>query len=163
MFAHRYTDENTYEVVEYFDGGSRVLPPDQHDYLAWLAAGNTPMIEAAGRFLSVVNEALVVNPSKATILAMEAPVLLRQAVVAAVQELLDAKAHERSYDNIFTLVSYAESTDPVFHAEGQAGLIWRDQVWASCRQLMEDVVAGRRTIPTVDQVLAELPAFTWPE
>jgi hypothetical protein len=72
MYAHRYTDENTFQVIQYYNGGSRVIPADQHDYLDWLAAGGVPVIEAAGRFLSVVDNKLVVDPNKDSILAAEA-------------------------------------------------------------------------------------------
>ena len=72
MYAHRYTDENTFQVIQYYNGGSRILSHDQHDYLAWLAAGNTAASITAGRFLSVANNQLVVDPNKASILAAEA-------------------------------------------------------------------------------------------
>ena len=71
MYAKRYKTETDYEVIHYYNGGSRVVSPDQHDYLAWLAAGNTPTIEAAGRFLSVVDGKLFVDPNKASVLAAE--------------------------------------------------------------------------------------------
>ena len=80
MFTHRYTDETTYQVVEKWAGGERVLPHDQHDYLEWVALGNVPPIEANGRFLSVVDGVLVVDPNKATILAAEEAA--RQAEIA---------------------------------------------------------------------------------
>jgi len=80
MYAHRYTDETNYQVIEYFTGGSRILPHDQHDYLDWVAAGGVPTIEAAGRFLSVVDGVLVVDPNKAAILAAEEAA--RQAEIA---------------------------------------------------------------------------------
>jgi hypothetical protein len=72
FYAHRYTDETTYQVIHYFNGGFRVIQPDQHDYLAWVEAGGKPLIEAVGRFLSVANGVLVVDPKKAATLAAEA-------------------------------------------------------------------------------------------
>ena len=91
MYAHRYTDETTYQVIEYYPGGSRPISHDQHDYLAWVAAGGVPAIEAAGRFLSVVDGWLVVDPNKATILAAEEAArqaeIVRQAAKA--QAILD--------------------------------------------------------------------------
>ena len=80
LFFHIYTDETTYQVIEKWDGGERVLPHDQHDYLEWVALGNVPPIEANGRFLSVVDGVLVVDPNKATILAAEEAA--RQAEIA---------------------------------------------------------------------------------
>ena len=70
MYANRYIDENTFLVVQYYNGGSRILQPDQHDYLTWVAAGNKPTIEAEGRFLSVINGKLVVDPNKDSIIAI---------------------------------------------------------------------------------------------
>ena len=70
LFTHRYTTPTTYQVVEYYQGGSRILPHDQHDYLKWCET-NTPAIEASGRFLSVVDGVLVVDPNMETILAAE--------------------------------------------------------------------------------------------
>jgi hypothetical protein len=71
MYAKRYKTETDYQIIHYYNGGSRVIPPDQHDYLDWLAAGGVPMIETAGRFLSIVDGQLVVDPNKAAILAAE--------------------------------------------------------------------------------------------
>jgi hypothetical protein len=58
-------------IAHYDDGDERIVDHAQHDYLAWRAAGGIPIIEAAGRFLSVVDNQLVVNPQKASILAAE--------------------------------------------------------------------------------------------
>jgi hypothetical protein len=87
MYAHRYIDENTYQVIHYFNGGSRILRSDQHDYLAWLASGNVPTIEAAGRFLSVVDGKLIVDPEKDSILTAEAAARAESAIKAALREI----------------------------------------------------------------------------
>ncbi len=84
------------------------------------------------------------------------------AVVSAVQSFLDRTAQERQYDNIFTLISYILSPDPVFKAEAEAGNVWRDAVWVQCREIKDAVIAGTRPLPTVKEVLAELPAMVWP-
>ena len=87
MYSKRYIDENTYQIIEYFAGGERVIPADQHDYVTWLAEGNTPTIEAEGRFLSVVDGVLVVDPNKDTILFTEA----KEAKINAISNLRDSK------------------------------------------------------------------------
>lgn len=108
MYAHRYIDENRYQVIEYYNGGSRILQPDQHDYLDWIKAGNQPKIEAAGRFLSVVDGKLVVDPEKGAILAAEAAVravtearaVLREidiASIRSIREYLAAKEDAPEY------------------------------------------------------------------
>ena len=74
---------------------------------------------------------------------------------------MDTKAQERGYDNIHTACSYANSTDEVFQAEGIACLAWRDSVWRKCYSLLDEVKAGKRAIPTLEEVIAELPVLVW--
>jgi hypothetical protein len=82
---------------------------------------------------------------------------------AAVQAWLDDTAEERNYDHILSACSYVTSTNPQFQAEGQACVAWRDAVWASCYQIMGEVMAGNRVAPaTTGDLIAELPAIVWP-
>lgn len=84
------------------------------------------------------------------------------AITAAVQRHLDATARTRNYDGILSLCSYATSTNPKFGPEGQAGVAWRDAVWAACYAILADVQAGNRAVPTEAQLLIELPSMGWP-
>ena len=84
-------------------------------------------------------------------------------LTSAIQSMLDEKAKERNYDSILSLCTYATSTAAKFSAEGQAGVSWRDEVWAKGYAILADVESGARAIPTVDELLAELPNFVWPE
>ena len=102
MFAKRYISENEYQVVEYYDGGSRILPIDQHDYLAWCKE-NTPKIEAGDRFLSVVDEKIVVAPDKEAILAAE----------AAAQAAEEARIAQKQQDIIDNLPSWQQISDAI--------------------------------------------------
>lgn len=83
-------------------------------------------------------------------------------MTAKVQAHMDVKARERNYDGILSLCTYATSVVPKFAAEGQAGVEWRDAVWARCYEILADVQAGTRPTPTAEQLIAELPIFTWP-
>jgi F0F1-type ATP synthase epsilon subunit len=91
MYVKQYNTETEYQVIEYYQGGSRIISHNQHDYLEWVALGNIPTVEAAGRFLSVVNGVLVVDPNKASILAAEeaARVVEQQKQAAKAQALID--------------------------------------------------------------------------
>jgi len=106
------------------------------------------------------NEPVTIAPPPPPPPPTEAEII--SALSAAVQRHLDTTARTHNYDGILSLCSYAASTDPVFSAEGQAGVAWRDDCWRTCYQVMGAVKAGARAIPTVDELLALLPAMTWP-
>jgi len=82
----------------------------------------------------------------------------RQSIFSkAIQSHLDAEAQKAGYDDIVSASSYAGYTNP-FQAEGKSFLTWRGAVWNYAFQQMQAVVAGTRTEPTVDELIAELPA-----
>lgn len=84
------------------------------------------------------------------------------AVQVAVQQRLDDFARTRAYDGILSAATYATSAVPKFAAEGQCAVQARDATWAAYYTIMADVQAGMRAMPSVDDVLAELPALEWP-
>lgn len=91
------------------------------------------------------------------------PEQIQKALTDAVQAFLDNKAKERNYDNILTACSYANSIDPIFQSEALACVAWRDNVWRTCYNILYEVTAGQRKIPTDEELLAELPELVWPE
>ena len=82
---------------------------------------------------------------------------------AAVQKHLDDFARTRGYDGIMSAATYATSTVPKFKAEGQYCVEARDATWAKCYEVLAAVEAGSRPMPTLDELLAELPVLTWPD
>lgn len=78
-------------------------------------------------------------------------------VESAVQSMLDESSRSRGYDNIISECSYATSTG-AFGAEAQITVNWRDAVWSYVFKVQADVLAGTRTEPTLEALLAELPA-----
>lgn len=86
---------------------------------------------------------------------------IQKVLTIAVQAHMDTIAQTRNYDNIHTACSYANSTDEIFSAEGQACLAWRDAVWRKCYDILAEVKAGTRGIPTVEELIAELPIIEW--
>ena len=94
---------------------------------------------------------------------VEAMTSLKQSLTSAVQKHMDDTAKERNFDDILSLCTYATSAMPKFKAEGQAGVEWRDDVWLYCYAELDKVLAGERGTPTTQELIDELPVFTWPE
>lgn len=80
-----------------------------------------------------------------------------------VQQHLDNFARTRNYDGILSAATYVTSTVPKFKAEGQYAVEARDATWAKCYEILAAVEAGTRPMPTLDELLAELPALVWPQ
>jgi len=92
------------------------------------------------------------------------PVLTPEEQIAAftkaVQAMLDAQARSMGYDNIFTAVTYAdEPVVPSFQSEGRSLRAWRSLTWQACHSALDAVTAGERAVPTINELLAELPVF----
>ena len=81
----------------------------------------------------------------------------------AIQRYLDAFAQTRNYDGIMSAATYATSTMPKFKTEGQYAVEARDATWAKGYEILGEVLAGQRPMPTIGEVIAELPPLAWPE
>lgn len=86
----------------------------------------------------------------------------QQQVVQEAQLRLDSFFRQRGYDGVLSCATYATSTVPKFAAEGQYAVDARDATWSKLYQIMADVEAGTRTVPTLEVILAELPVLAWP-
>lgn len=86
---------------------------------------------------------------------------LRVVMTAAIQKLLDDTARSRGYDHMLSLVSYSASANSTFAAEAAAGMAFRDACWAKGFEILAAVEGGTRPVPTVEQLLAEMPAIGW--
>ncbi|CAB4211807.1 hypothetical protein UFOVP1419_28 [uncultured Caudovirales phage] len=129
-------------------------------YQHWLDDGLSVLIVDNNVFATHI-----INNDPVTIIPEPVPPTPEQitaSLVNAVQKHLDATARTRNYDGILSLCSYATSTDPVFSAEGQAGVAWRDACWRYSYQVQVDIVAELRTVPTPAELVAELPVMVWP-
>lgn len=91
----------------------------------------------------------------------EIKINLKNDVIRLIQRTLDSAARSRNYDSIISLCSYSNSTDPIFAAEGQAGVAWRDACWRYASTALAEVEAGIRPIPTPEELIAELPTLGW--
>lgn len=114
------------------------------EYGAWITAGNVPL---------PMEE---VTPAPPTVPEMVE--LYRQAI----QDHLDAAAKLRDYDNIQTASLRAALPNSPFHAEGVAYGEWMDACWAKGIEVMNAAIAGTIPIPTVQELLIELPDLVLP-
>lgn len=79
---------------------------------------------------------------------------------ARVQRWLDDQAQALGYDDIKSAVTYAdEPSVPKFQQEGQAMRQLRSMAWARCYEILNAVQAGQRSIPTEDELIAEMEAL----
>ena len=88
---------------------------------------------------------------------------LQKLFTDAIQGHLDAFARTRNYDGILSAATYATSTVEKFRVEGQYAVEARDATWAKGYEILAQVAAGQRPIPTLAEVIAELPVLAWPE
>jgi len=85
-----------------------------------------------------------------------------QSYISHMQKRLDDFARTRGYDGVLSCCTYATSTVAKFKAEGQYMVDARDQTWSAGYQILAQVESGARTIPSLDELDAELPVLSWP-
>jgi hypothetical protein len=90
------------------------------------------------------------------------PLPVESDYVNAIQAMLDRKVQERRYLSILSACSYAASTNTTFKAEADACNAWRDAVWLKAYSVLDEVKTGTLAQPAIPDLLAMLPALTWP-
>ena len=136
----RLNEINTLEIPEGFQSGAS-------DYVE---TGLLPRDEDGGvlsLFASLIEQP---DPTNTTLITIYR---------AAAGEYLDRLAQEQDYESILTLCTYAVSSNPARKAEGQAGIVCRDNVWDHVDQVLTDVVNKVRLVPSVEELLGELPTI----
>ena len=84
-------------------------------------------------------------------------------ITASTQRKLDEFAKTRNYDGILSACTYANSSIDKFKIEGQYCIDQRDLVWNTLYEIMAQVLAGTRPMPSgfVD-IESSLPILSWP-
>lgn len=91
------------------------------------------------------------------------PEQIAQECVEGVQSRLDEFARTRNYSGILSLCTYATDSNPKFAAEGQYGVETRSQHWATLYEILAEVQAGTRPVPSgYAEIESELPVLEWP-
>lgn len=130
-------------IIRTSDGACIPADPANTDFIQyqkWLAAGNTPEPADAKTKEQIIEE-----------------------YQAAVQKRLDDFAQTRNYNDILSACTYATSLVERFKIEGQYCVNARDTTWAKCYEILESVKTGKRKLPTLDQLMSELPILEWPK
>lgn len=92
---------------------------------------------------------------------LETPEQAERRLQHSVQSHLDDTVKTRGYDGILSACTYATSSFEKFRLDGQAAVEWRDAVWSMCYQVLADVQAGIKPMPTEDDLIALLPMIDW--
>lgn len=87
---------------------------------------------------------------------------LQREIVDQTQLRLDAFARTRNYDNILSACTYATDPSPIFSVEGQRCVELRSITWSTLYQILAEVEAGTRPVPTgFTDIESDLPELTW--
>lgn len=90
------------------------------------------------------------------------PEQIKQEITDATTARLNTFAQTRNYDSILSACTYATSSVTQFAKEGQYCVNMRDATWGKLYQIMQEVEAGTRPIPTgYADIEAELPVLDW--
>lgn len=87
------------------------------------------------------------------------PEKIQEQLTAKVQQYLDTTAQKLGYDSCLSVCSYVDTGVVKFDEEGEAFRKWRSAVWAKGYEIVDEVQAGTREIPTEEELFAELPTI----
>ena len=149
--------DNGRRVITVNEDGSQSISYDTKQYRIaadWCNANNAIIAEYDDRYEVIVVKEEVLTDE-------EQRALIKARLTAVVQSWMDKTVQTRNYDNIHTACTYAYSTDEIFKKEGTACLAWRDNVWRTRYNILNEVLAGNREIPTEEELIAELPKLEW--
>ena len=73
----------------------------------------------------------------------------------------DAVAQSKNYDNRITCALRAGYVS-AFQKEGIAFGTWMDNCNVIAYSIMNDVISGKRELPSIESFIAELPLIKWP-
>lgn len=142
---------NAYDVYKVIDGVKPAYDPETQK----IAQSGVELINGTWtrpwQVIELTAEEIAANAAKA-----------QQQYEDAIQAHLDATAKERNYDSILTMVTYDIPTGGRFKAEAAIAANWRTSVWETAYDLLAEVQAGTRPVPTVEELIALLPIPNWP-
>ena len=82
----------------------------------------------------------------------------KESMEKAIQKHINDKCVELGYDNENSIAKYLVSGNP-FYDECSAISLWIGTVWIYAYQVQVDVQDGKRDMPTIDELIDELPIY----
>lgn len=79
---------------------------------------------------------------------------------ATIQAMIDSEAQNRGYDDINAIAKYQGYTN-MYQEETIALGMWCADCWTKGYIILDEVQKGIRALPTIEEVLAELPMFVF--
>jgi hypothetical protein len=118
-----------------------------------------------GCYVRLINGEIVVGKTDDEIEAEKCAEFaeLQKQFTDAIQHRLDTFAQDCGYDHILSMATYVTSTNPKFQAEGQYAVEVRDATWQAAYDILNDVLDGKKPMPTLEEVFAALPDLIRPE
>ena len=142
-----YVEDNRGMII--YDTGTK--QESKVDYLGAIKSGFTKIKPTEFDVWDTKTNAWVID----TVAEQEAQ---KQSINNAIQNLLDTTAQKYRYDNIMSARSYAGYTNP-FQVEAKKLAVWASNCWVKAGQIEANVQSGTIPMPTVAEVLAQMPVY----
>lgn len=118
----------------------------------WCNETGTATIEDKGEYYEVVAIPPYIPTEKE----------IQEQLERGIEAWMNTVVAERDYDSIDTCIArYTDSPNPKYAQEAKAVKDWNTLVWDKCWDILKEVKEGKRAIPTLEEVIAELPVLVW--
>ena len=131
---------------------------DTENKLHWLDSSEYSYFLPPGSIEISEEEALEIKQQESILSPEEQQAALIKSYDSSLTLYFDSKAKEKNYDNRISCSVRAGYPGP-FQAEGLAFATWMDTCNAICYQILADVQAELRPIPTIEEVTLEFPTL----
>lgn len=84
----------------------------------------------------------------------------------AIENWLDSTVQQRNYKNVESCISYVGDANPKYAREAEAVKAWRSAVYTEAENILaiylgSNAYLDNASMPTIEQVIAELPQLNW--
>ena len=79
-----------------------------------------------------------------------------------IQDLIELTAKNKGFVDAVTCASYINSTNTTWHSDASCFISWRDATWNYAYTLYATLSGNDEPIPSIEEVIAGVPAIVWP-